>query len=238
MPRHVGITPVTLAWRCRSPAHPHACGDDADKVDSDVLGNRASPTQVVTTPARRSPLLSPTVHPHACGDDVLAGAVTDHAGGPPPRVWGRRRDRPARRDTSRATPTRVGTTALRRCSTTAATGHPHACGDDGVSGQPGAIRLGPPPRVWGRLVVPADAERHPRATPTRVGTTHLAPGDWEGDKGHPHACGDDHPCGEGLRIDDGPPPRVWGRPFGPCFLNPVNPVNPVFFSSLLFSSPL
>ncbi len=172
--------------------------------------------------------------PHAGGDNASSAFTPSFSHGAPPRVWRRRAGRRGNRPRRRATPTRVGTTNLGIVVSATEAGHPHACGDDGVSGQPGAIRLGPPPRVWGRLVVPADAERHPRATPTRVGTTTGPDRARAPRTGHPHACGDDGRLGDLGRLGNGPPPRVWGRPFGPCFLNPVNPVNPVFFSSIVF----
>ena len=90
--------------------------------------------------------------------------------------------------------------------------HPHACGDDSLTGRVSSTPIGSPPRVWGRPAAQSSTGPGPRFTPTRVGTTN---GCWPWcarETVHPHACGDDRPPGVRASIPFGSPPRVWGRP--------------------------
>ena len=132
--------------------------------------------------------------------------------GPPPRVWGKRRLKRSTWFHSRSTPTRVGKTPLPRVGNPAPTVHPHACGENFSTGSGISYSSGPPPRVWGK---PCQTTYRLRERPV-----------------HPHACGENNricirhrkrmrstPTRVGktkkllidITLDQGPPPRVWGK---------------------------
>src|SRR6266542_2149930 len=153
---------------------------------------RFTPTRVGTTAIGRALFLCRTVHPHACGDDANNSPLACSSFGSPPRVWGRRLENRAASARRRFTPTRVGTTAFLRGGGPRRPVHPHACGDDRVELVYRAIRVGSPPRVWGRLIQQLSRLTRYRFTPTRVGTTGCST------RREPSV--------------NGSPPRVWGRP--------------------------
>src|SRR5690606_22444298 len=94
-------------------------------------GARFTPTRVGTTRRAPQPSCRRPVHPHARGDDAVRAAREFGRDGSPPRAWGRPRERRGRREDSRFTPTRVGTTRASGALTRRLWVHPHARGDDG-----------------------------------------------------------------------------------------------------------
>src|SRR3990172_7286095 len=96
---------------------------------------RFTPTRVgTTTPHPNSRRYIP-VHPHARGDDGVHRTPCASKSGSPPRAWGRPRRIPTHVDTSRFTPTRVGTTASTAPHAPRNPVHPHARGDDHAASQ-------------------------------------------------------------------------------------------------------
>ncbi len=159
-----------------------------------------------------------SVHPHACGDDLKTKAALPPTVGSPPRVWGRQLIARGAARAYRFTPTRVGTTSLRKSVNQISAVHPHACGDDGGRLRRAAFPRGSPPRVWGRLSAVILSREARRFTPTRVGTTSAPSPSTLAATVHPHACGDDRRGAEKRILLVGSPPRVWGRPLGPVCL--------------------
>jgi len=70
---------------------------------------------------------------------------------------------------------------------------------------------GSPPRVWGQLVLPAQAFQFERFTPTRVGTMPTIGSRGGTTSVHPHACGDNVVVTDPDLDEIGSPPRVWGQ---------------------------
>src|SRR4051794_39933702 len=107
--------------------------------------------------------------------------------GSPPRAWGRLGLVIPLLPQHRFTPTRVGTLSAADPPPAGPSVHPHARGDDAVTGQ--LIRRfdGSPPRAWGRWLPVGSRGGARRFTPTRVGTI----GDPAWRRGlspvHPHA---------------------------------------------------
>ena len=170
--------------RRRSAVHPHARGDDASSHAALVRHDRFTPTRVgTTTSCRVAGVAALRFTPTRVG---TTGHRLGHRS--PPRAWGHS----PRLVTWRFTPTRVGTTRRARLQRSARYPvHPHARGDDCVQRCYAGLRVGSPPRAWGRR--PRHRALRERATV------------------HPHARGDD--CGTRARTLPriGSPPRAWGR---------------------------
>ena len=90
-------------------------------------------------------------------------------------------------------------------------GHPHAGGENAISGGGALPPGGPSPRGWGKRSR-SRAKSYPRrAIPTRVGKTLFNPRFDLILPGHPHAGGENF-CGEPKNKDkSGPSPRGWGK---------------------------
>ena len=152
-----------------------------------------------------------TVHPHVRGDDFRCHVLRNGICGSPPRAWGRLKPYNDAAGTGRFTPTCVGTTCLVPASPPRKSVHPHVRGDDWRRNRTAGMRIGSPPRAWGRLLCRSIAIERRRFTPTCVGTTddtvirHTPP------TVHPHVRGDDISFVLLAALAAGSPPRVWGR---------------------------
>ena len=168
------------------------------------------PTPVGNAAFRRAAAAATPVHPHACGERPLGNARLQQAHGSPPRLWGTRHA--AERDTRprRFTPTPVGNAPTSPACRSAATVHPHACGERaGAAGQlvaPG----GSPPRLWGTPEIRTIIRARSRFTPTPVGNARSTSGPTAAAPVHPHACGERHPTTPVPLLAAGSPPRLWG----------------------------
>ena len=129
-PTRVGKTGPSWTQRLMWTVHPHACGENQnyckrgrvnDGSPPRVWGklaqlqrrrerHRFTPTRVGKTKTAGRPTSGGTVHPHACGENRTFGVADAAKVGSPPRVWGKRLARRARRRGPRFTPTRVGKT--------------------------------------------------------------------------------------------------------------------------------
>src|ERR1017187_8635336 len=116
-----------------------------------------------------------TVHPHARGDNGLIQRPLPIRSGSPPRAWGQLDQSMPLKVPSRFIPTRVGTTQPHRHASAMLTVHPHARGDNEIYYGPEFYENGSPPRAWGQLEHLSDGRAAGRFTPTRVGTTIVAP---------------------------------------------------------------
>src|SRR5690606_25187523 len=94
-----------------------------------ISPRRSTPTRVGNTEFSGFPKFISTVHPHACGEYAAANLPAKGGVGPPPRVWGIRPASTARLFPLRSTPTRVGNTFRLTPMRSAASVHPHACGE-------------------------------------------------------------------------------------------------------------
>ena len=129
----------------------------------------------------------------------------------PPRTWGRQSEKNSRGKEKRNTPTHVGKTSLPADDFRRPEKHPHARGEDMISGLHSLTRMETPPRTWGRPIRRGGARVCLRNTPTHVGKTRKQGSyvfqSWK----HPHARGEDPVPLDSYRITKETPPRTWGR---------------------------
>ena len=89
--------------------------------------------------------------------------------------------------------------------------HPHACGEDCLSGGEISGDGETPPRLWGRLLLLRLLLLAARNTPTPVGKTSRSRAGYQHTRKHPHACGEDSASVNILISPPETPPRLWGR---------------------------
>ncbi len=89
--------------------------------------------------------------------------------------------------------------------------HPHARGENSKAKFLAPVRVGSPPRSWGKHICKSVVIRRQRFTPTLVGKTrsHRAP--LPKPTVHPHARGENVRCASRLTFGAGSPPRSWGK---------------------------
>ena len=230
-PTRVGKTYGLRRCRRKRTVHPHACGENGISLMPAYPGfgspprvwgklltlrhcvhhRRFTPTRVgKTQPYAYSPV-PPTVHPHACGENQGNPVAESGGVGSPPRVWGKLLRPSETRWRRRFTPTRVGKTSVVQAAGRSTPVHPHACGENRVSGQAFAQVLGSPPRVWGKRKRNPDITQRLRFTPTRVGKTQTPATLLDAPSVHPHACGENRRRLSHRPARCGSPPRVWGK---------------------------
>ena len=89
--------------------------------------------------------------------------------------------------------------------------HPHVCGENMMGDVLVGVRLGTPPRVWGKLSTLPKFSIMPRYTPTCVGKTIAARIVKHYVEVHPHVCGENVLRQAKKVCNIGTPPRVWGK---------------------------
>ncbi len=89
--------------------------------------------------------------------------------------------------------------------------HPHACGENSVTGYELLRVYGTSPRVWGKLADDGKIEDTERNIPTRVEKTVSSWGMRRRSAEHPHACGENIIETSDAIAADGTSPRVWGK---------------------------
>ena len=152
--------------------------------------HRFTPTPVGTAGPSTGSATPSAVHPHARGDGGSTSLRSAAGSGSPPRPWGRLQRRLSLPWLVRFTPTPVGTAAPTPRGVASPPVHPHARGDGGADLGSAIVRVGSPPRPWGRPGADVHLGLRDRFTPTPVGTArerdrlthHLSV--------HPHARGD------------------------------------------------
>ena len=111
---------------------------------------RFTPTCVGTADSPPAPERSRSVHPHVRGDGPTRKSMDSPDVSSPPRAWGRLGLVGLGVDSTRFTPTCVGTARYLSCVSIMPSVHPHVRGD----GWPIVVLLvhdfGSPPRAWGR----------------------------------------------------------------------------------------
>ena len=134
IPTRVGTSSSQNTASAPTPGHPHAGGDICEArlqvvgeagpsprgwghhqgVTTVTLEQRAIPTRVGTSRHLQRLMIVPTGHPHAGGDIPHCIVPVVEPGGPSPRGWGHQNLYHAQAETSRAIPTRVGTSVAWR----------------------------------------------------------------------------------------------------------------------------
>ena len=151
------------------------------------------------------------VHPHGRGDNGarMLGRIVNL--GSPPRAWGQCAGDLHANQSSRFTPTGVGTMSITTSGRCSGTVHPHGRGDNRAKFHPKGGSGGSPPRAWGQSFSQRCINRIARFTPTGVGTImrRLRCCLWS--TVHPHGRGDNKRALRSGMIVDGSPPRAWGQ---------------------------
>ncbi len=112
----------------------------------------------------------------------------------------------------RTIPTRVGRTFNGLRTSTLATDHPHAGGENDGQIRSGHLWSGPSPRGWGERVARTRKQPNARTIPTRVGRTAEDLTHVTCDSDHPHAGGENAATAASTPFSSGPSPRGWGEP--------------------------
>ena len=89
--------------------------------------------------------------------------------------------------------------------------HPHACGDKLSIRHMRMAKKGSSPCVWGQVILISSFTSRFRIIPMRVGTRKHTLTLVNGNKDHPHACGDKKNIVTSERIFGGSSPCVWGQ---------------------------
>ena len=151
IPTRVGRTDLSK-WipPCRSD-HAHARGENSVRIQGGRLRDGPSPrawgehelvslycVAIRTIPTR----VGRTEAPNICGDWCF---------GPSPRAWGEQHAHTVGLDSLRTIPTRVGRTRMICCALNGRSDHPHARGENAITGARFGSSSGPSPRAWGEL---------------------------------------------------------------------------------------
>ena len=152
--------------------------------------HRFTPTGVGTARSLPTPTASASVHPHRRGDGRHPTGNRHLRVSSPPQAWGRHLEVFASNGQHRFTPTGVGTARSSASKNRPCTVHPHRRGDGNVCAHTCASIVGSPPQAWGRRLGHRREARHPRFTPTGVGTAPFRSSARRCQAVHPHRRGD------------------------------------------------
>src|SRR5262249_12585043 len=155
---------------------------------------RTIPTRVGRTRDRAELHQWVADHPHARGENPVGLGIPAATTGPSPRAWGEPHRDHAEGAGDRTIPTRVGRTCTLPNRSGNSSDHPHARGENVVSGLRRWYRSGPSPRAWGERLVGVRAGSECRTIPTRVGRTRGSPRAARPSSDHPHARGENVPA--------------------------------------------
>ena len=210
-PTHVGKTPRLTRRICPWPETPPRTwgrrwrGGDVQQRD----GN--TPTHVGKTQGGSGRSGAEQKHPHARGEDGIKSVLSTGDEETPPRTWGRHLLVEVGGTPVGNTPTHVGKTDATTTRRSSSRKHPHARGEDRRQRLLAAENGETPPRTWGRRAAHRPARGPCRNTPTHVGKTFACRFPAACARKHPHARGEDVPCGARMTTPQETPPRTWGR---------------------------
>jgi len=230
-PTGVGKSRTRAAGRPRRSVHPHGRGEKASLIRS-ASARAGSPPRAWGKARRRGDQrprrgFTPTgvgksrkkflksrgglVHPHGRGEKSWARSTSSRPRGSPPRAWGKARWRSCSGGSPRFTPTGVGKRGWQRKPCPGGQVHPHGRGEKDTRHGRTIFYMGSPPRAWGKDQGCGSGFSQPRFTPTGVGKRSPAQSDLRDGTVHPHGRGE-KPGRFGVgEIDDGSPPRAWGK---------------------------
>ncbi len=172
---------------------------------------RFTPTCVGSTPMPPLRWSAATVHPHVRGEYSRQPITDASLNGSPPRAWGVRFCAINRINSSRFTPTCVGSTRRRTSATCRAGWFTPTCVGSTMRSMVGAFRLlGSPPRAWGVRGVLCPWLCYWRFTPTCVGSTTVSRALEPTLPVHPHVRGEYGWNRDRRPRRRGSPPRAWG----------------------------
>ena len=171
IPTHVGNGGQVTVWVCKTPVHPHACGERLDahrpppcnagssprmwgtvtNFHDALNSQRFIPTHVGNGKRKSYFLRKVAVHPHACGERAGHRSLGGDAPGSSPRMWGTGLSSLSRAGGRRFIPTHVGNGIEYNPQQKVRTVHPHACGERTINKYPRRSWDGSSPRMWGTV---------------------------------------------------------------------------------------
>ena len=192
------------------PAHPRACGENAQKSTRRSVWRGSSPRVrgkrswwkktvdwVGLIPARAGKTLrawsSPcarSAHPRACGENLYRCKRSRVSAGSSPRVRGKLVHPAPLVVNTGLIPARAGKTPSSSPTTSPRRAHPRACGENRAADFAGAAQRGSSPRVRGKRIPPAARRRGPGLIPARAGKTLGFSDVATAAAAHPRACGE------------------------------------------------
>ncbi len=132
--------------------------------------------------------------------------------GPSPRVRGKRGQERRDGSISRSIPARAGKAVSGQQSDGTGRVHPRACGESVTDRSSIAPEYGPSPRVRGKLGALVEPAERPGSIPARAGKAAVWATASRVRRVHPRACGESVQSKLKDMDDDGPSPRVRGKP--------------------------
>ena len=170
------------------------------------------PARAGETRPSPQPRRSRTVHPRACGGNQRDPAQRGKRAGPSPRVRGKRNTRGVCQLTTGSIPARAGETLCTPRNAVARRVHPRACGGNQFSRALLMPATGPSPRVRGKPAILKRITAEYRSIPARAGETCPCRTRSSRTWVHPRACGGNRAVGVFACLENGPSPRVRGKP--------------------------
>ena len=129
-------------------------------------------------------------HPRGCGENFSGKPPNASAAGSPPRMRGKLPVQTGAKIELRITPADAGKTDRFLFIRHISEDHPRGCGENFLIPHLSGIHKGSPPRMRGKLFVPADISTKSRITPADAGKTVLTPAATSACRDHPRGCGE------------------------------------------------
>ena len=161
-----------------------------NNVQSQLQGDRITPTHVGKSTRAALPGKTPKDHPHPCGEKQHRKGTCMEALGSPPPMWGKGHNTTCVRCPVGITPTHVGKSVLAFNSANLAGDHPHPCGEKVKFRKIVNPIIGSPPPMWGKVKRQSDGKIFRGITPTHVGKRNQCRTCPCLSEDHPHPCGE------------------------------------------------
>ena len=240
-PEGVGSSPRMRGKRLRVAdhagrprVHPRACGEnlsgDQDamveagssprmrgKQDGGLLdgeGARFIPAHAGKTFCQGKRRARARVHPRACGENSEAQDAPEGAVGSSPRMRGKPLGGGGVPVAGRFIPAHAGKTPRRHCTSSRATVHPRACGENLTSTPILLAMRGSSPRMRGKPPPSSLFSPCARFIPAHAGKTHHSEVWDDSGEVHPRACGENVRLSNTVVEELGSSPRMRGKPGG------------------------
>ena len=213
-------------------AHPRACGENGDTLETVASQYGSSPrvrgkpppvgaqrrrrglipARAGKTDCRGRPGLCRWAHPRACGENDLGLASGVRGEGSSPRVRGKLPRHRHQHRQGRLIPARAGKTCAAAFRWACRGAHPRACGENTRRCASRSRSTGSSPRVRGKR--PGRRSMPPRCglIPARAGKTCGAHAAYGPPAAHPRACGENSNALVAREVSHGSSPRVRGKP--------------------------
>ena len=232
IPAHAGKTFLLFVFVDCIPAHPRACGENDNEIESAIREMGSSPRMrgkllAIELPTDRTGLIpahagktlirgeylpNGGAHPRACGENVSMVCVFGFVVGSSPRMRGKPELSAQVMHLCRLIPAHAGKT-LRRAGWGILRGaHPRACGENPQLDQLPEGFEGSSPRMRGKPHSRSGLSRPSRLIPAHAGKTTRLDLEPTTARAHPRACGENMEALRPLAEGAGSSPRMRGKP--------------------------